>query len=68
MALGIYDMKWPPFAADITLELHQHQETNKPFVKVSYIGQVGDENESVYLISFCIFPPVVFYFKLVISF
>ncbi|XP_068428614.1 lysophosphatidic acid phosphatase type 6 isoform X2 [Clinocottus analis] len=39
MALGIFDMKWPPFAADITLELHQHQKTNKPFVKVSYIGQ-----------------------------
>ncbi|TNN59319.1 Lysophosphatidic acid phosphatase type 6 [Liparis tanakae] len=39
MALGIYDMKWPPYAADITLELHQHQETNKPFVKVSYVGQ-----------------------------
>ncbi|XP_034418118.1 lysophosphatidic acid phosphatase type 6 [Cyclopterus lumpus] len=39
MALGIYDMKWPPFAADITLELHQHRETNKPFVKVSYVGK-----------------------------
>ncbi|XP_054471466.1 lysophosphatidic acid phosphatase type 6 isoform X2 [Anoplopoma fimbria] len=39
MALGIYDMRWPPFAADITMELHQHRETNKSFVKVSYIGQ-----------------------------
>ncbi|XP_038576602.1 lysophosphatidic acid phosphatase type 6 [Micropterus salmoides] len=39
MALGIFDMKWPPYAADITLELHQHRQTSKPFVKVSYIGQ-----------------------------
>uniref|UniRef100_G3NHL0 Acid phosphatase 6, lysophosphatidic n=1 Tax=Gasterosteus aculeatus aculeatus TaxID=481459 RepID=G3NHL0_GASAC len=39
MALGIFDMKWPPFAADITVELHQHRQTNKPFVKVSYVGQ-----------------------------
>lgn len=41
MALGIFDMRWPPYAADITLELHQHQQTNEAFVKVSYIGQVG---------------------------
>ncbi|KAJ4932912.1 hypothetical protein JOQ06_029750 [Pogonophryne albipinna] len=39
MALGIFDMKWPPYAADITVELHQHRQTNKPFVKVSYIDQ-----------------------------
>ncbi|XP_068560980.1 lysophosphatidic acid phosphatase type 6 [Cebidichthys violaceus] len=39
MALGIFDMRWPQFAADITMELHQHQETKKPFVKVSYVGQ-----------------------------
>ncbi|XP_022596112.1 lysophosphatidic acid phosphatase type 6 [Seriola dumerili] len=39
MALGIFDMRWPPYAADITLELHQHQQTNEAFVKVSYIGQ-----------------------------
>lgn len=39
MALGIFDMKWPPYAADITLELHQHRKTNKAFVKVSYVGQ-----------------------------
>ncbi len=41
MALGIFDMRWPPYAADITLELHQHRQTNESFVKVSYIGQVG---------------------------
>ncbi|XP_046903600.1 lysophosphatidic acid phosphatase type 6 [Hypomesus transpacificus] len=39
MALGIFDMRWPPYAADITLELHQHQQTKEAFVKVSYIGQ-----------------------------
>lgn len=39
MALGIFDMRWPPYAADITLELHQHRQTNESFVKVSYIGQ-----------------------------
>lgn len=39
MALGIFDMQWPPYAADLTLELHQHRQTNQSFVKVSYIGQ-----------------------------
>ncbi|CAB1351867.1 unnamed protein product, partial [Coregonus sp. 'balchen'] len=39
MALGIFDMRWPPYAADITLELHQHRQTKEAFVKVSYIGQ-----------------------------
>uniref|UniRef100_A0A3P8W040 Acid phosphatase 6, lysophosphatidic n=1 Tax=Cynoglossus semilaevis TaxID=244447 RepID=A0A3P8W040_CYNSE len=39
MALGIFDMRWPPYAADITLELHQHRQTKEAFVKVSYSGQ-----------------------------
>ncbi|XP_017278150.1 lysophosphatidic acid phosphatase type 6 [Kryptolebias marmoratus] len=39
MALRIFDMKWPPYAADITLELHQNRQTNEAFVKVSYGGQ-----------------------------
>ncbi|XP_028992289.1 lysophosphatidic acid phosphatase type 6 [Betta splendens] len=39
MALGIFDMRWPPYAADITLELYQHRQTNEAFVKVSYVGQ-----------------------------
>lgn len=43
MALGIFDMRWPPYAADITLELHQHQQTKEAFVKVSYIGQVRSD-------------------------
>lgn len=41
LALGIFDMEWPPYAADITLELHQHRQTKEAFVKVSYLGQVG---------------------------
>ncbi|XP_035532012.1 lysophosphatidic acid phosphatase type 6 [Morone saxatilis] len=39
MALGVFDMRWPPYAADITLELHKHRQTDEAFVKVSYIGQ-----------------------------
>lgn len=39
MALGIFDMRWPPYAADITVELHQKKQTNESFVKVSYTGQ-----------------------------
>lgn len=39
MALGVFDMRWPPYAADITLELHQHRQTKEAFVRVSYIGQ-----------------------------
>lgn len=41
LALGIFDMEWPPYAADITLELHQHRQTKEAFIKVSYLGQVG---------------------------
>lgn len=40
MALGIFDMRWPPYAADITIELHQHRQSSEAFVKVSYLGQV----------------------------
>ncbi|TRY88164.1 hypothetical protein DNTS_026871, partial [Danionella cerebrum] len=39
MALGVFDMQWPPYAADITLELYQHTQTKKHYVKASYIGQ-----------------------------
>ncbi|CAB1337097.1 unnamed protein product [Coregonus sp. 'balchen'] len=39
MALGVFDMRWPPYATDITLELHQHRQTKEAFVKVSYIGK-----------------------------
>ncbi|KAL2081398.1 hypothetical protein ACEWY4_023251 [Coilia grayii] len=39
MALGIFDMKWPPYAADITLELLEHRTTKEAFIKVSYLGK-----------------------------
>ncbi|KAI4896960.1 hypothetical protein NFI96_017926 [Prochilodus magdalenae] len=39
MALGVFDKRWPPYAADITLELHQHRQTKQHYVKVSYVGQ-----------------------------
>ncbi|XP_060909445.1 lysophosphatidic acid phosphatase type 6 [Labrus mixtus] len=39
MALGVFDMQWPPYAADITLELYQHRQTSQAFVKVSYTGK-----------------------------
>ncbi|KAK6485623.1 lysophosphatidic acid phosphatase type 6 [Huso huso] len=39
MALGIFDMKWPPYAADIALELYEHLSTKEVYIKVSYIGQ-----------------------------
>ncbi|MBN3300916.1 lysophosphatidic acid phosphatase type 6 [Amia ocellicauda] len=39
MALGIFDMKWPPYAADLTFELYEHCSSKEAFVKVSYIGQ-----------------------------
>lgn len=48
MALGIFDMKWPPYAADLTLELYQHRQTNEAFVKVSYVGQVWHRLGSFY--------------------
>ncbi|XP_043987213.1 lysophosphatidic acid phosphatase type 6 [Gambusia affinis] len=39
MALEIFDRKWPPYAAFVTLELHKSRQTGDAFVKVSYIGQ-----------------------------
>lgn len=39
-------MRWPPYAADLTVELHQNRKTNEAFVKVSYVGEVGAENVS----------------------
>ncbi|XP_054996395.1 lysophosphatidic acid phosphatase type 6 isoform X3 [Sorex araneus] len=41
MALDIYDNKWPPFAADLTLELYQHRESKEWFVQLHYLGEVG---------------------------
>ncbi|XP_053483622.1 lysophosphatidic acid phosphatase type 6 [Ictalurus furcatus] len=39
MALGVFDMRWPPYAADITLELYQNRHDMQHYVKISYIGQ-----------------------------
>ncbi|XP_016057826.1 PREDICTED: lysophosphatidic acid phosphatase type 6 [Miniopterus natalensis] len=39
LALGIFDHKWPPFAADVTLELYQHQESSEWFVQLYYHGE-----------------------------
>ncbi|XP_075625237.1 lysophosphatidic acid phosphatase type 6 isoform X4 [Balearica regulorum gibbericeps] len=39
VALGTFDRKWPPYAADVTLELYQHQQSKEWFVRVSYHGE-----------------------------
>ncbi|XP_015101800.2 lysophosphatidic acid phosphatase type 6 isoform X2 [Vicugna pacos] len=39
LALGIFDHKWPPFAGDLTMELHQHQESGEWFVRLYYQGK-----------------------------
>lgn len=39
MAMGIFDLRWPPYAADITVELYKHRQTDEAYIKVSYIGQ-----------------------------
>ncbi|XP_040422925.1 lysophosphatidic acid phosphatase type 6 isoform X1 [Cygnus olor] len=39
VALGTFDHKWPPYAADVTLELYQHRQSKEWFVRVSYHGE-----------------------------
>ncbi|NXK67094.1 PPA6 phosphatase, partial [Sylvietta virens] len=39
LALGTFDHRWPPYAADVTLELYQHQHSKEWFVRVSYRGE-----------------------------
>ncbi|NWH71553.1 PPA6 phosphatase, partial [Piaya cayana] len=39
VALGTFDRKWPPYAADVTLELYQHQQSKEWFVRMSYHGK-----------------------------
>uniref|UniRef100_H0WN39 Lysophosphatidic acid phosphatase type 6 n=1 Tax=Otolemur garnettii TaxID=30611 RepID=H0WN39_OTOGA len=39
ITLGIFDHKWPPFAADLTMELYQHQESKEWFVQLYYHGK-----------------------------
>ncbi|NXO81445.1 PPA6 phosphatase, partial [Sitta europaea] len=39
LALGTFDQKWPPYAADVILELYQHRRSKEWFVRVSYRGE-----------------------------
>ncbi|XP_066064373.1 lysophosphatidic acid phosphatase type 6 isoform X2 [Chamaea fasciata] len=39
LALGTFDHKWPPYAADVTLELHQDRDSKEWFVRMSYRGE-----------------------------
>ncbi|NXQ25789.1 PPA6 phosphatase, partial [Alaudala cheleensis] len=39
LALGTFDHKWPPYAADVTLELYQHRHSKEWFVRMSYRGE-----------------------------
>ena len=38
-ALGFYDDRWPPFGADVRVELYEDDD-KKQFIKVSYCGEV----------------------------
>lgn len=40
VALGIYDDKWPPYAADLRFELFEHKTTGEHFVRTLYCDQV----------------------------
>ncbi|NWW32151.1 PPA6 phosphatase, partial [Panurus biarmicus] len=39
VALGTFDHKWPPYAADVTLELYQHRHSKEWFVRMAYRGE-----------------------------
>ncbi|KAM6420762.1 lysophosphatidic acid phosphatase type 6 isoform 2-T2 [Pluvialis apricaria] len=39
VALGTFDRKWPPYAADVILELYQHRQSKEWFVRMSYRGE-----------------------------
>ncbi|CAJ0938167.1 unnamed protein product [Ranitomeya imitator] len=39
VAFGIFDQKWPPYAADITLELYQHRPSKEWFTRLRYNGK-----------------------------
>ncbi|KAM7031321.1 lysophosphatidic acid phosphatase type 6 [Passerculus sandwichensis] len=39
LALGTFDNKWPPYAADVALELYQHRRTKEWFVRMTYQGE-----------------------------
>ncbi|KAK0057128.1 lysophosphatidic acid phosphatase type 6 [Biomphalaria pfeifferi] len=39
VALGIWDFRWPPFAANIIYELYKQSDTSEYFVRVLYCGE-----------------------------
>ncbi|NXL74703.1 PPA6 phosphatase, partial [Leptocoma aspasia] len=39
LALGTFNHKWPPYAADVTLELYQHRRSKQWFVRMLYRGE-----------------------------
>ncbi|XP_064921235.1 lysophosphatidic acid phosphatase type 6 isoform X2 [Columba livia] len=39
VAMGTFDNKWPPYAADVTLELYQHRPSKEWFVRMTYHGE-----------------------------
>lgn len=47
VALGTFDGKWPPYAADVTLELYQHRQSKEWFVHLSYHGEVRSQGNSL---------------------
>ena len=47
VALGTFDCKWPPYAADVTLELYQHRQSKEWFVRMSYHGEVRSQGKSL---------------------
>nr|CAB3219779.1 lysophosphatidic acid phosphatase type 6-like [Phallusia mammillata] len=38
-AFGITDFEWPPFAADITIELYEKKESGEQFIRILYLGK-----------------------------
>lgn len=46
LALGTFDHKWPPYAADVTLELYQHRRSKEWFVRMSYRGEVRSRGKA----------------------
>lgn len=43
VAMGTFDHKWPPYAADVTLELYQHRPSKEWFVRMTYHGEVRSQ-------------------------
>uniref|UniRef100_F7EFL7 Lysophosphatidic acid phosphatase type 6 n=1 Tax=Monodelphis domestica TaxID=13616 RepID=F7EFL7_MONDO len=41
ITLGIFDHKWPPYAADLIIELYQHKKSKDWFVRLLYNDKVS---------------------------